>query len=209
MRCWVTVHVWFTLRAVSISEDSRCPWCHASELYRRYHDEEWGIACHDEQKLFELLNLEGAQAGLSWITILNKREHYRRVFRRFDPGLLVRFTTEHVNTLVIDPGIVRHRGKIEGVITNAGCLLNMYESGETLHDLAWSFVDGQPVDNHFRDMSQVPASTATSRALCRELKRRGFKFVGETICYAFMQAAGLVNDHLTSCPSHARIVASR
>ena len=193
----------------SETADPRCPWCLSTERYQRYHDEEWGLACTDERSLFELLNLEGAQAGLSWITILNKRERYRQVFKNFEPRAVARLTDRTIERLVTDPGIVRHRGKIRGVVTNARSLLAMHEQGESLAELVWGFVDATPVDNRYATMAEVPGSTPASIAMSRELKRRGFTFVGPTICYAFMQAAGLVNDHLLSCPGHARVIAAR
>ena len=185
----------------------RCPWCLGSALYIDYHDSEWGVPCRDERTLFEMLNLEGAQAGLSWITILSRRDAYRRLFHGFDPVRLAAFDAADVERLAAEPGIVRHRGKIAAVAGNARALLAMHEAGETLTALVWGFVDGEAVQNRPRSMAEVPASTAVSTALGRELKARGFTFVGPTIAYAFMQAAGLVNDHLDGCPRQAEVAA--
>ncbi len=182
-----------------------CPWCGTDPLYVAYHDEEWGVPCHDDRRLFEFLILEGAQAGLSWITILRKRENYRRAFDDFDPEKIARYGEADVVRLLADAGIVRNRLKIASVITNARALLALYDTGTTFDDLLWSFVDGQPVINQFRAMSEVPAATPASQAMSKELLRRGFKFVGPTICYAKMQSMGMVNDHLVTCPRHAEL----
>jgi len=182
------------------SKESTCSWCLATPLYRQYHDEEWGRPCLDGETLFELLNLEGAQAGLSWITILNKRDHYRKVFHNFQPGKVARMSDARLAKLVLDPGIVRHRGKIEAVRGNAQAYLAMEKSGEDFASFIWSFVDYKPLQNRPKTLADVPAKTEISDQLCKALKKRGFKFVGSTICYAFMQAAGLVNDHVISCP---------
>lgn len=184
-----------------VADDSRCSWCLSTPLYRRYHDAEWGRPCTDSNTLFELLNLEGAQAGLSWITILNKREHYRKVFHDFEPARVARMRDASIAKLVLDPGIVRHRGKIEAVRSNAKAFLLMEKQGEDFASFIWSFVDHAPQQNRPETLSEVPAKTDVSDALCKALKKRGFKFVGSTICYAFMQAAGLVNDHVISCPA--------
>ena len=181
--------------------DSRCPWCLGDELYEHYHDTEWGVPCRDETQLFEMLNLEGAQAGLSWITILRKREHYRRVFADFDRHRVARFTQAKVEKLVLDPGIVRHRQKIEAFIHNAKVAVQMEKDGDCLVELLWSFSGPEPVLNSWKSMADVPAVTAESTAMSKALKKRGFKFVGPTTCYAFMQASGMVNDHLVGCPS--------
>ena len=192
---------------VRADADGRCPWCLGSALYVDYHDSEWGVPCRDERTLFEMINLEGAQAGLSWITILKRREAYRRLFRGFDPARLARFDAADIERLVADPGIVRHRGKIAAVVGNARALLKMHEGGETLGELVWGFVDGEARQNRPGSMADVPASTPVSKMLSRELKARGFAFVGPTIAYAFMQAAGLVNDHLDGCPRQAEVAA--
>ena len=182
--------------------DKRCDWCQSTELYITYHDKEWGIPCYDDRELFEMLILEGAQAGLSWITILNKRETYRKAFSGFDPAKIARFSEAKQLKLMQDPGIVRNRLKIQATVTNARLYLQMQKDQESFSQYLWSFVDFQPRQNNFKKMSDVPATTAESDAMSKSLKKRGFKFVGSTICYAFMQATGMVNDHLVSCPRH-------
>jgi DNA-3-methyladenine glycosylase I len=182
----------------------RCPWCEGSDLYRQYHDLEWGMPLHDDRALFELLILEGAQAGLSWSTILKKRERYREVFDGFDPSLIARYDDEKVAALLADPGIVRNRAKVAATIGNAKAYLALREGGETLDHFLWRFVGGTPICNHWSSMAEVPAKTAQSDAMSKALLKAGFKFVGSTICYAFMQAAGMVNDHLTTCFRHAQ-----
>ena len=181
------------------AEVKRCWWCGDDELYQRYHDREWGVPVHDERELFEFLCLEGAQAGLSWITILRKREHYRLVFDDFDAHRIARYSDAKIAQLLQDPGIVRNRLKVNGFVKNARAYLEMLQQGLTLDTYLWDFVDGEPVQNHRRSMQEVPATSAVSDAMAKDLKKRGFTFVGSTICYAFMQAAGLVNDHLTDC----------
>ena len=180
----------------------RCPWCGNDPLYVAYHDAEWGVPCHDERALFEFLILEGAQAGLSWITILRKRENYRRAFDGFDPEKIARYGERDVARLLADAGIVRNRLKIAAAIDNARAVLALHEAGSSLDELFWRFVDGRPVVNCWRSLDQVPAHTPAAQALSRELKRRGFRFVGPTVIYAHMQATGMVNDHLVSCPRH-------
>ena len=165
------------------------------------------MPCHDERRLFEFLILEGAQAGLSWITILRKRENYRRAFDDFDPEKMARYDEHDVARLMADAGIVRNRLKIAAAITNARALLQLYETGTTLDQLLWSFVDGNPIVNQFRSMAEVPAQTPASQRMSKELARRVFKFIGPTICFAQMQSMGLVNDHLVSCPRHAELAA--
>ncbi|HVS12830.1 MAG TPA: DNA-3-methyladenine glycosylase I [Thermoanaerobaculia bacterium] len=187
------------------TEPVRCGWATGSELERRYHDVEWGVPSHDDVHLFEMITLEGAQAGLSWSTILRKREGYRRAFAGFDPGQVARFDARRVERLLADPGIVRHRGKIESTIDNARRVLEVQEAEGSLARLVWSFVGDVPRVHRRRSMSQVPSETPESRALSRELRRRGFRFVGPTTCYAFMQATGLVNDHLVRCFRHAEV----
>ena len=172
------------------------------DLYRSYHDEEWGVPLHDERALFEFLVLEGAQAGLSWITILRKRENYRRAFDGFDVGQIARYGARDVARLMRDAGIVRNRLKIESAIANARAALALHEQGGSLDGLLWQFVDGRPRVNRWRTLAEVPAETPASAAMSKELKRRGFRFVGPTICYSHMQATGMVNDHLVSCPRH-------
>lgn len=184
---------------------ARCPWAESSDVDRHYHDNEWGVPSYDDRHLFELLTLEGAQAGLSWSTILSKRAGYRRCFAGFDAAKVARFTAKRVERLLADPGIVRHRGKIESTIGNAKAVLQLHNAGGSLPELLWSFVDGRPVQNRFRKLADVPAETPTSRMMSKELKRCGFRFVGPTTCYALMQAAGMVNDHLVTCPRHAAV----
>jgi DNA-3-methyladenine glycosylase I len=178
----------------------RCPWgIERDPLYRAYHDEEWGVPVHDERHVFELVVLEGAQAGLSWSTILHRREGYRRAFAGFDPEAVARFGPDDEARLVEDRGIIRNRAKIGSAIGNARATLELRAAGSSLHELLWSFVDGRPVRNGFRSPAEMPAETPVSQAMSSELRRRGFRFVGPTICYALMQSAGLVNDHLVDC----------
>ena len=168
-------------------------------LYVAYHDHEWGVPVRDERGLFELLTLEGAQAGLSWATVLRKREGYRRAFAGFDPVAVAGFGDADVARLLADPDIVRNRLKVESTVANAQAILALREQGESLADVVWSVVGGEPRQNGWRTLAEIPAETDESRQLARELKRRGFRFVGPTTCYALMQAAGLVDDHVTSC----------
>ena len=177
----------------------RCAWCGTDPLYTAYHDLEWGVPNHDERHLFEMLVLEGAQAGLSWITILRKRENYRRAFDGFDADKVARYTAADVERLMADAGIVRNRLKIESAIANARATLEAQARFGSLDALLWKFVDGVPRDGARRTLADVPAETAESKAMSRELKRLGFRFVGPTVCYAFMQAVGMVNDHVADC----------
>ena len=177
----------------------RCPWCLGSAQYLRYHDEEWGVPVHDDRRLFEFLILEGAQAGLAWSTILNKRDNYRRAFARFDPAKVARFGARDVERLMADAGIVRNRLKIESAIGNARAFLEVRREFGSFEAYLWGFVNGSPLQNARRSMSEVPARTPVSDAISKDLKRRGFRFVGSTIVYAFMQAVGMVNDHLAAC----------
>ena len=177
----------------------RCWWCGEDELYQEYHDFEWGVPVHDDRLLFEFLCLEGAQAGLSWITILRKRENYRRVFDNFDANKIARYPEARIAELLQDPGIVRNRLKVNGFVKNARALLELQEQGMTLDQYLWNFVDGETLQPHRKTINQVPANTVISDAMSKDLKKRGFTFVGSTICYAFMQAAGLVNDHTVDC----------
>lgn len=183
----------------------RCPWCEGFDLYRAYHDEEWGVPLRDERALFELLCLEGAQAGLSWATILRKRAHYRRVFDDFDPQRVAAYDDVKVAALLADAGIVRNRAKILATIGNARACLALREGGGSLADFLWRFVDHTPRQNAWRTLAEVPAATPQSEAMSRALARAGFRFVGPTICYAFMQSAGMVNDHLVGCFRHAAL----
>ena len=184
------------------SEKNRCWWCGDDELYQRYHDCEWGVPVHDDRLLFEFLCLEGAQAGLSWITILRKREHYRQVFDDFDAVKIAKYDASKINDLLADPGIVRNKLKVNGFVKNARAYLDMLDRGETLDDYLWNYVDGVSLQNKRKSMTEIPANTPVSDAMSKDLKKRGFTFVGSTICYAFMQAAGLVNDHITDCFRH-------
>jgi len=183
-------------------EAAICPWAVSDPLYRQYHDLEWGQPLHDDRALFELLTLEGMQAGLSWLTILRKRENFRRAFSEFDPNLVAEFDEENVAALLGDPGIIRNRLKIRAAIANARAFLQIQSEWGSFDAYLWSFVGGQPVINTPVSLADVPARTELSDRLSKDLTRRGFKFVGSTICYAFLQAAGLVNDHLVSCPGH-------
>lgn len=177
----------------------RCPLCEGSDLYRHYHDTEWGVPMHEDRSLFELINLEGAQAGLSWSTILNKREHYRIAFDAFDPEIIARYDEKKVNALLKDSGIIRNKLKIAATIGNAKAYLALTKEGQTLNDFVWNFVDHKPIQNNRIPLADVPAKTAGSDAMSKALQKIGFKFVGSTICYAFMQASGMVNDHLVTC----------
>ena len=183
----------------------RCPWSKQDPLYISYHDQEWGVPEYDDQALYEKLVLDGFQAGLSWITILRKRENFRRAFDGFDPEKIARYRSAKIERLMKDAGIVRNRAKIEGAVLSARAWLEVMEKGPGFSKLLWEFVDGRPKVNRFRSVRQVPAETAVSRAMSKELAQRGFKFCGPTIVYAFMQAVGMVNDHLVSCYRHAAV----
>lgn len=183
----------------------RCTWCLGSEAYIRYHDLEWGVPVHNERVLLEFLILEGAQAGLSWSTILDKRENYRRAFAGYDAARLARYGAREVTRLLADAGIVRNRLKIESAIANARAFLAVQKEFGSFDAYLWRFVGGTPVANRRRSPKQVPASTPQSEAMSRDLKARGFRFVGPTICYAFMQAVGMVNDHLVGCFRYAQV----
>ena len=184
----------------------RCEWASSDPLYLEYHDCEWGTPLHDDRGLFEFLVLDGAQAGLSWLTILRKRENYRRAFHRFDPRKVARYSAADVRRLLADPGIVRNRLKVASTIRNARCVLDIADEFGSFDSFVWSFVDHQPVQNAWRSLAQIPASTALSDKMSKELKKRGFSFVGSTICYAFMQAVGMVNDHVVGCFRHDELV---
>lgn len=186
---------------------TRCAWCGDDPLYQAYHDTEWGVPLHDDRALFELLTLEGAQAGLSWITVLRKRETYRQAFAGFDPEKVARFTEADQAALMLNPGIVRNRLKIASTIDNARAFLAIQAEFGSFDAWLWRFVDGQPIQNHLRSLAEAQASTALSDQLSKALKKRGFRFIGTTICYAFMQAAGLVNDHVTDCFRHQEVTA--
>lgn len=180
----------------------RCGWVSQDPLYIAYHDTEWGVAQRNAQHLFEMICLEGQQAGLSWITVLKKRENYRQAFHHFDPRKVAAMTDEDVERLVLDAGIIRHRGKIQAIIGNARAFLAMEQNGEPFVEFVWSFVDDKPIVTAAATLAEIPTSTPASDALSKALKKRGFKFVGTTICYSFMQACGLVNDHVTDCICH-------
>jgi DNA-3-methyladenine glycosylase I len=177
----------------------RCDWAGTDPLYVRYHDEEWGVPNHDDRHLFEMLILEGAQAGLAWITILRKRENYRKAFDDFDVEKVARYDRRRIEKLLKDPGIVRNRLKVESSVANARVALDVIEEHGSLDSHLWQFVDGEPIVNRFRSMKEIPPETDESRAMSRTLRKRGFRFVGPTICYAFMQSVGMVNDHIVSC----------
>jgi DNA-3-methyladenine glycosylase I len=183
----------------------RCTWPGSDPLYVRYHDEEWGVPVHDDRKLFEFLVLEGAQAGLSWITILRRREGYRRAFSAFDAEAVARYTEEDAARLLADEGIIRNRAKVRSAIQNAQAFLKVQEEFGSFDAYIWRFVDGEPIVNRFTGDGDIPARTELSDAISKDMKRRGFSFVGSTIVYAHMQATGMVNDHLVSCFRHAEL----
>ncbi|MEH6639557.1 MAG: DNA-3-methyladenine glycosylase I [Porticoccaceae bacterium] len=180
----------------------RCPWSQSDPLYHRYHDDEWGVPCYDDKLLFEFLVLESAQAGLSWITVLRKRENYRKAFSDFDANKVARYNSRSVSRLMNDEGIVRNRLKIESAISNARLFLDLQDSHGSFSNYLWGFLDGKPIQNAWRSLDQIPATTPQSDAISKDMKQRGFRFFGSTICYAHMQATGMVNDHLTSCFRH-------
>lgn len=186
-------------KATEASEVPRCGWATSDPLYLAYHDEEWGVPVHDDLRLFEMINLEGAQAGLSWITILKRRESYRKAFAGFDPEKVARFGERDVERLLADPGIIRNRAKVAAAIGNARAYLELRESGETLDRFLWKFVGGKPRVNRFATLRDILPETPESQAMSKELKKKGFRFVGPTICYAFMQAVGMVDDHVLTC----------
>ena len=191
-----------------IEANGRCPWCLAFPEYVRYHDEEWGVPSWDAPHLFEMLILEGAQAGLSWATILKKREGYRRAFDGFDPERIARYTEADVARLLADPDIVRNRLKVNAAIGNALAWLELQEREGSAVNWLWRYVDGQPQQHRYRALAEVPATTPAAEAMSRDLRKRGFRFVGPTICYSFMQSVGMVNDHLLSCPRHSALNAA-
>ncbi len=180
----------------------RCAWTGDDPLYREYHDHEWGVPAHDDQHLFEMLLLEGAQAGLSWITILRKRENYRNAFDNFDVDAVAQYDDAKFAELLADPGIVRNRLKVRAFTQNAQAFLRTQDEFGSFDTYIWQFVDGKPIINRWAALSEVPVETETSRAMSKDLKKRGFTFVGPTICYAFMQACGMVNDHTIDCFRH-------
>jgi DNA-3-methyladenine glycosylase I len=178
---------------------NRCDWCGDDPLYQKYHDEEWGVPTFDDTTLFEFLILEGAQAGLSWITVLRKRENYRKAFHQFNPEKIARYSEKKIQRLKLDAGIIRNDLKIRSAITNAQCYLELCNEKDSLSNYLWNFVDGKPIKNHWQSMKEIPANTTLSDTISKDLKKRGFKFVGSTIVYAYMQSMGIVNDHLVSC----------
>jgi DNA-3-methyladenine glycosylase I len=186
-------------------DEPRCAWCASHPLYIQYHDEEWGVPEHDDAKLFEKIILDGAQAGLSWLTILKKREGYRRAFDGFDAARMARYTDRDIARLLGDPGIVRNRLKVHAAIANARAYLKLREDLGSFDRYLWQFVEGSPKRNRWRTLGQLPARTPESDAMSKDLRQRGFKFVGSTICYAFMQAVGMVNDHLVTCFRHREL----
>lgn len=188
-----------------MQESARCAWVGEDPLYQDYHDLEWGVPCLNDRTLFEFLILEGAQAGLSWLTILRKRENYRRLFDNFDAERIVRYNKRKIESLMNDPGIVRNRLKINSTISNAKAFLDIQAQQGSFGNFIWQFVDGEPIQNCWHSIQDVPVSTDQSERMSRELKKRGFKFVGSTICYAYMQAVGMVNDHTSDCFRHRPI----
>ena len=177
----------------------RCQWCEGHQIYEDYHDLEWGVPVHDDRELFEMLILEGAQAGLSWLTVLQKRENYRKLFDGFDYQKIARYTDRKLEELLLDPGIIRNRLKVFGTRINARKFMEVQSEFDSFDEYLWQFVDSHPIQNKFKSTAEIPTSTPESDTLSKDLKKRGFKFVGTTICYAFMQAVGMVNDHTTEC----------
>jgi DNA-3-methyladenine glycosylase I len=186
-----------------MASQERCPWAGSDALYIHYHDHEWGVPLHDDRRLFEMLVLEGAQAGLSWITVLRKRDHYREAFDGFDPARVARYSQARVERLLRDPGIIRNRLKVESAVSNARAFLAVQEAFGSFDAYIWRLVDGRPLVSAWTATGQIPARTPESDAMSRDLRQRGFRFVGPTICYAHMQATGMVNDHLVSCFRYA------
>ncbi len=178
---------------------NRCDWCGDDPLYQQYHDDEWGVPTFDDATLFEFLLLEGAQAGLSWITVLRKRENYRKAFNQFNPEKIARYSEKKIQRLKLDAGIIRNNLKIRSAVTNAQCYLELCHEKDSLSNYLWNFVDGRPIKNSWKSMKTIPANTPLSDTISKDLKKRGFKFVGSTIIYAYMQSMGLVNDHLVDC----------
>jgi len=185
--------------------DERCPWCGDTPIYVTYHDEEWGVPEHDSRKLFAMLLLEGFQAGLSWITVLKKRAHYMEVMDGLAPEKIALYDEAKIEALLADPGIIRNKLKVRGAVKNAKAFLELEQSQGDFSDFLWGFTGGKPLDNGFRAMAEVPASTPESDAMSKALKKQGFTFVGSTICYAFMQAVGMVNDHLVTCSRYREL----
>src|SRR5690606_18647243 len=192
-----------------MAEKKRCTWCLKTDLYIRYHDEEWGVPVHDDRTHFEFLILEGAQAGLSWLTILNKREGYRKCFADFDPEKVARFTEKRIEKILQDPGIVRNRLEVISAVNNARKFLDIQEEFGSFDNYIWRFVDSKPIVNRWTDMKQIPATSKESDALSNDLTKRGFKFVGSTVMYAHLQACGLINDHATFCFRYRELVGKK
>jgi DNA-3-methyladenine glycosylase I len=188
-----------------MSRVERCSWCLSDPLYLDYHDHEWGVPERDDQRLFAKLVLDGAQAGLSWLTILRKRDGYYRAFDGFDPRRMATYDESRIAQLLDDPGIVRNRLKVAAAVGNARAYLDLLDKGESFSEFLWQFVRGRTIQNEWRDLKEIPAETGESRVMSKALKQRGFRFVGPTICYAFMQAVGMVNDHLVSCFCHEKL----
>lgn len=184
---------------LSESRIQRCEWCGDDPLYVKYHDEEWGVPVHDDIKHFEMIILDGAQAGLSWITVLRKRENYRKAFSKFDPKKVAKYDEKKIAKLLDNPGIIRNKLKVRSAVTNAQAFLKIQKEFGSFDKYIWQFVGGKPIINKWKSMKELPATSKQSDAMSKDLKKRGFKFVGSTICYAYMQAAGMVNDHVTNC----------
>jgi DNA-3-methyladenine glycosylase I len=191
------------------TDKKRCGWVSNDPLYLHYHDREWGVPVHDDRRLFEMIILEGAQAGLSWITVLRKRENYRKAFSQFDPQKIARYDARKKRTLLNNAGIIRNRLKIDATIGNARAFLTIVDEQGSFSDYLWAFVDGRPIVNRWRTLSDVPVSTEKSDALSKALKKRGFKFVGTTICYSFMQAVGMINDHTQDCFRYSEVLRAK
>ena len=187
----------------------RCEWCGEDELYQQYHDTEWGVANYNDQHLFEMLTLEGAQAGLSWITVLKKRAHYQQVFDHFDAHKIAQYNEQKIAALLRDPGIIRNRLKVNSVVSNARLFLEIQAQNGSFSDYIWQFTGGQPKINHWKTLSDIPTSTQESDQMSKALKKKGFKFIGSTICYAYMQAVGMVNDHTVDCFRYQELIQSK
>ncbi|MBU0754890.1 MAG: DNA-3-methyladenine glycosylase I [Planctomycetes bacterium] len=194
-------------RSPAVDDSKRCDWAEGGDLMRAYHDEEWGVPLHDDRLLFEFLSLEGAQAGLSWSTILNKRDRYRQAFSNFDPDKVARYTAQKLEKLLLNPGIVRNRLKVQSMVINARAFQAVQAEFGSFDAYLWAFTNGESLQNRWRTLKEIPAHTPLSDLLSKDLKRRGFKFVGSTICYAFMQAVGMVNDHTIDCFRYQGIAA--
>ena len=183
----------------------RCQWCGNDELYKQYHDEEWGVPSYDDQHLFEMLILEGAQAGLNWLTVLKKRQGYRQAFDNFDARKISRYSQKKIDRLLQNPQIIRNKLKVNAAVTNAQKFLQVFDSHDSFADYIWGFVEHHPIQNKWKTLQDIPVTTAQAEAMSKDLKKRGFKFVGPTICYAYMQAVGMVNDHTTDCFRHRQL----